>query len=96
MKKIDIFITIGGLVYELETEANKSGESIYNICRRKAGWAIQWYDEKRQGDSDKWKDGLIIYRYYDTLEEMVKGELERLGKDTLSLSGYNADEVKSN
>ena len=81
---LDILVSIGGLVYELETAANKNGATIYNICHRNAGWAIQWHEEKKQGDSDNWKDGLVIYRYYNTLAEMVKGEFVRLGESPAS------------
>ena len=77
---LDILVSVGGLVYELESAANKNGATIYNICHRNAGWAIQWHEEKKQGNSDNWKDGLVIYRYYNTLEEMVKGEFVRLGE----------------
>lgn len=77
---LDILVSVGGLVYELESAANKNGATIYNICHRNAGWAIQWHEEKKQGDSDNWKDGLVIYRYYETLEAMVKGEFLRRGE----------------
>ena len=77
---LDILVSVGGLVYKLESAANKNGATIYNICHRNAGWAIQWHEQKKQGESDNWKDGLVIHRYYETLEAMVKGEFLRLGE----------------
>jgi len=80
-KSLDIFISVGGLIYELELAANKHGATIYNICHRDNGWAIEWHEEKRQGNVINNERGLVIYQYYNTLEEMVKGEFERLGKE---------------
>ena len=83
---LDILVSVGGLVYELESAANKNGATIYNICHRNAGWAIQWHEQKKQGESENWKDGLVIYRYYETLEAMVKGEFLRLGESPTQLA----------
>lgn len=77
--KVDILVSIGGLIYELESTANKTGATIYNICHRNAGWAIQWHEKERQRDNPDWRKGLTIYRYYSTLLEMISGELLRLG-----------------
>ena len=104
---LDILVSVGGLVYELESAANKNGATIYYICHRNAGWAIQWHEQKKQGESENWKDGLVIYRYYETLEAMVKGEFLRLGESPTQLapdagesaplqgSFYTPDESKS-
>ena len=89
-KSLDIFISVGGLIYELELAANKHGATIYNICHNRIdaeyflhkGWAVEWHEEKRQGNVINNERGLVIYQYYDTLEEMVKGEFERLGKES--------------
>lgn len=86
-KNLDILVSVGGLIYELESAAAKHGATIYNICHNRIdadyflhdGWAIEWHEEKRQGNIINFERGLVIYQYYNTLEEMVKGELERLG-----------------
>lgn len=86
-KNLDILVCVGGLIYELESAAAKHGATIYNICHNRIdadfiiheGWAIEWHEEKRQGNIINFERGLVIYQYYNTLEEMVKGELERLG-----------------
>ena len=65
-------------IEKLESIANEKGATIYNICHRNAGWAVQWYEEKKQGDSDNWKDGLIIYKYYPSFAEAIKAEIKRL------------------
>lgn len=68
----------GLLIYKIEFMANEKGATIYNICHRNAGWAIQWHENGKQGESPDFRDGLIIYKYYETLEKMAKGEFERL------------------
>lgn len=73
--------TGSGLLGELETAGNKVEATIYNICHRNAGWAIQWHDRIRQGESDYLKDGLFIDRYYPTLPEAMQGELARVQKE---------------
>ncbi len=65
-------------IEKLESIANEKVATIYNICHRNAGWAVQWHEEKRQGLSENWKDGLVIYRYYPSLKEAIKAETERL------------------
>ena len=85
-KEIDIVVITGGLINELESAANKNGATIYNICHRNAGWAIQWHEEKKQGASQNWKDGLIIYRYHPTLIEAIKAEFIRLGEAQQSVN----------
>ena len=67
------------LISKLEETANKNGATIYNICHRNAGWAIQWHEKNKQGDSDNWKDGLIIYKYYPSFTEAIEAEIKRLG-----------------
>jgi hypothetical protein len=83
---LDILVSVGGLVYELESAANINGSTIYNICHRNAGWAIQWHETERQGESKNYSDGLVIYKYYPTLEAMCKGEFQRLGDVTAILN----------
>jgi hypothetical protein len=61
----------------LEAEAATLGNVIYNICRRVAGWGIQWYEENRV-ITNNWKDGLVVYKYYPTFEEMLEAELSRI------------------
>lgn len=78
-KQVDILVSVGGLIDELISTANKKGITIYNICFRNAGWAIQWYEAERQGENPEWKTGLVIYRYYSTLEDCVNGEFIRIG-----------------
>lgn len=68
------------LLGELEAAGNKVGMTIYNICHRNAGIAIQWYDKAKQGRSNNWKDGLFVDRYYPTLKEAIEGELIRVRK----------------
>lgn len=76
---IDILISVGGMIDELESLGNIKGSTIYNICHRNAGWAIQWHELPRQGKDEDWHKGLVIYRYYPTLSECVNGEFVRLG-----------------
>src|SRR3990167_3331076 len=78
-QEIDIMVSAGGLLDELESAGNKVGATIYNICHRNAGWAIQWHESKKQGESDNWKDGLIIHRYYPKLIEAIQAEFIRIG-----------------
>lgn len=88
---VDIIITPGGLIEELESAANETGATIYNICHRNAGWAIQWHELSRQGNSDEWKDGLVIYRYYKSLFEAVREEFSRVaGGPTLHAGDWAA------
>jgi len=75
---VDIVISEGGLVFELESLANKQGATIYNICHRSAGWAIQWHEAKRQNESKVWEDGLVVYEYYNKLSECIIEEIKRL------------------
>jgi len=82
MANADIVITPGGLIDELEATANKTGATLYNICHRNAGWAIQWHEAARcSSASDDWREGLVIYQYYPTLFEAVLAELARILAD---------------
>jgi len=62
----------------LEDMAATQGAVIYNICFRNAGVGIQWYEEKRQGEHNDFKQGLVIYSYHPTFREAVSAEIKRL------------------
>ena len=75
----------------LEEIAARQGCVIYAILHRRAGWGIEWHDQKREENPDRhpsllyrgedsWKNGLVVYRYYDTFDEMLQNELERLSE----------------
>ena len=40
-------VTLGNLIEQLEKKADELGICIYNICKRKGGWGIEWFEEKR-------------------------------------------------
>lgn len=78
------------MLHEIESVA-----TIYNIHYCNAGVGIQFYEESRdpkifetqtvagiemQKDVG-WRKGLVIYKYYPTFEDAVKGEYERLKQE---------------
>lgn len=66
------------LIKKLEEIANSQGMTIYNICHRNAGWAVQFHDKKKQKESKDFREGLTIHKYYATFGIAIKEELERL------------------
>lgn len=64
---------------KLEKLANGHGATVYDIHHRKAGWGITWYDEKLD-EAAYSKDGLRLYRYYPSFQEMLDAEYARLKK----------------
>ncbi len=65
-------------IKELENIAEKKGQSIYNICFRRAGVGILFYDEGRIKDISSWRDGLYVDSYYSDLETAINAEITRL------------------
>lgn len=90
---------IDGAIAKAERLAAERGQVIYAVCRRNAGWAIQWHDSTRVktppppkmrfGKDRNWpqiqainaqctNEGLVIFRYYQTLSACLEGDVERL------------------
>jgi hypothetical protein len=69
-------------ILQLEEMANEIQCTIYDIIHRNAGWAIRWHDDrnKKSKESNDPREGLIIFRYYDTPSEMIFAEIERVKK----------------
>ena len=65
-------------IEKLESIAKEKGATIHKIFHSSAGWAIQWHEKARQGNSFNFKNGLITYRYYPSRKEMIEAEIKRL------------------
>lgn len=77
-------MTLEEMLEKVEAVGAVRGAGIYDICKRKAGWGILWYEDDRDDTPEgrRWSDdkrGLVVYRYYPTIREAVRGELRRLG-----------------
>lgn len=64
-------------IEKLEKLANAHGATVYDIHHRKAGWGITWYDEALDGATYT-KEGLRLYRYYPSFQEMLNAEYARI------------------
>lgn len=79
-KKKDTNI-INEKIKELESAAVKKKQTIYNICFRRAGVGILFYDEERMKDVSDWHNALYIDSYYTDLETAINAEITRLKGD---------------
>ncbi len=75
--KKDVSI-INEKIKELENAAEKKKQSIYNICFRRAGVGILFYDEEQMKDVSDWHNALYIDSYYTDLETAINAEITRL------------------
>lgn len=81
-EKISLLQNFGALV----------GETLYEIAFRNAGVALVWHSDEKAGprpeeltlheyvrEMGEWtKRGLVVYKYYPTLEDAIAGETDRL------------------
>ena len=56
--------------------------ALYNICFRRAGVGIQWWDPLKAKSKKEWQTGLYIKQYHKDLKTAVLAETERLLHDT--------------
>lgn len=53
------------------------GATLYAILFRNAGVGFHWYEGPRQV-GEEFNTGLVVYRYYPTIDDAYVAELERL------------------
>lgn len=69
---------VGEAIQKLIVLGGTLGCCLYSIHLRDAGFGIEWYERSRQGAKIHWKEGLVTYNYWPTLEECLFHELARI------------------
>ena len=72
---------INDKIKELEDVAEKKHQTIYEICFRRAGVGIVFYDDERVKNMVNWKNGLYVDSYHKDLETAIDAEISRLSKE---------------
>jgi hypothetical protein len=75
-------VTIAQLFQHLNVVASAKGFTMYNICFRNAGVAVQWCDQRllEEVGQNRYRESLRIDHYSPTLEEALESEYDRLRK----------------
>ena len=68
------------LFKRLVSVAESKGFTIHDICFRVAGVGVLWCDQKRLNElgNARYKESLVVYRYYPTLRKAVEAEIKRV------------------
>lgn len=69
---------IGWLLEQVQKIGAAGGLTLYSIHLRSAGWAIEWYDSRKQGANADWRTGLVVHGYHVDLGECLANECDRL------------------
>ena len=88
---------------ELTGLAGKKGHVLYAIMFRRVGVGFHWFSYDKylkqrfvgSRDPDQWKEGLVVYNYFDTIEDAIKEETKRMSemKDIALSSVQEADDT---